>query len=82
MKKLFMVLCVVIMFFGIVGCPSDDLAPQGFTSSAVTKPNVGGGTSDGGAFLRSPSLLHFYCLALVWLVLQDLDANGLRNSWT
>jgi len=24
MKKLFMVLCVVIMFFGIVGCPSSD----------------------------------------------------------
>ena len=50
MKKLFMVLCVVIMFFGIVGCPSDnDLAPQGFTSSVVTKPDVGGGTPDGGS---------------------------------
>jgi len=24
MKKLFMVLCVVIMFLGIVGCPSSD----------------------------------------------------------
>ena len=24
MKKLFMVLCIVIMFFGIVGCPSSD----------------------------------------------------------
>ena len=33
MKKLFMVLCVVIMFFGIVGCPSDDPAS---TSSLQT----------------------------------------------
>ena len=24
MKKLFMFLCIVIMFFGIVGCPSSD----------------------------------------------------------
>jgi hypothetical protein len=24
MKKLFMVLCIVIMFFGIVGCPGED----------------------------------------------------------
>jgi hypothetical protein len=24
MKKLFMVLCIVIMFFGIVGCPADN----------------------------------------------------------
>ena len=24
MKKLFMVLCIVIMFFGIVGCPTSD----------------------------------------------------------
>ena len=46
MKKLFMVLCVVIMFFGIVGCPSDDPAPQSFTSSSIAQ--VGGGTSDGG----------------------------------
>ena len=37
MKKLFMVLCVVIMFFGIVGCPSSDdpctLGTNSFTSS-------------------------------------------------
>ena len=49
MKKLFIFLCVVIMLFGILGCPSDDdPAPQSFTSSAVIKPDVGGGTSDGG----------------------------------
>ena len=53
MKKLFMFLCVVIMFFGIVGCPSsDDPASSAFTSSVVTTPNVGsdtlGGDTSGG----------------------------------
>jgi hypothetical protein len=42
MKKLFMVLCVVIIFFGIVGSTSsDDLRPKVTTSSAVTKPQIG-----------------------------------------
>ena len=42
MKKLFMFLCIVIMIFGIVSCPSpDDPAPKATTSSVVTKPNVG-----------------------------------------
>lgn len=40
MKKLFMVLCVVIMFFGIVGCPSDDpatpVSKTSFTSVSTT----------------------------------------------
>ena len=39
MKKLFMVLCVVIMFFGIVGCPSssdDPATTSSFTSAAST----------------------------------------------
>ena len=33
MKKLFMVLCVVIMFFGIVGCPENSSDNQATTSS-------------------------------------------------
>ncbi len=38
MKKLFMVLCVVIMFFGIVGCPSSDnpATTSSFTSTTST----------------------------------------------
>ena len=37
MKKLFMVLCVVIMFLGIVGCPSSDNAtPQAFKSDVTS----------------------------------------------
>lgn len=32
-KKLFMVLCVLIMLFGIIGCPSDD------PTSTVSKSN-------------------------------------------
>jgi PEP-CTERM motif len=43
MKKLFMFLCIVMMLFGILGCPSpDDPAPKATTSSVVTKPNIGG----------------------------------------
>jgi len=51
MKKLFLVLCVVIMFFGIVGCPSSDkVTPannnSGFASTAVFSvdgvPTTGG----------------------------------------
>ena len=42
MKKLFMVLCVVIMFFGIVGSTSsDDMTPKVTISSVVTKPQIG-----------------------------------------
>jgi len=36
MKKLFMVLCVVIMFFGIVGCPSSDDPANSFSQSSFT----------------------------------------------
>ena len=43
MKKIFMFLCVVIMFFGIVVRPSsDDSAPKATTSSVVTKSQIGG----------------------------------------
>ncbi len=39
MKKLFMVLCVVIMFFGIVGCPSsDDPATTSSFKSVTSTP--------------------------------------------
>jgi len=43
MKKLFMVLCVVIMFFGIVGCPSSD--DPGTLSKTSFSSNSNGGTS-------------------------------------
>jgi len=39
MKKLFMILCVVIMSFGIVGCPSssdDPATTSSFTSTTST----------------------------------------------
>jgi hypothetical protein len=36
MKKLFMVLCVMILFFGLVGCPSDDPANSLRTSNTGT----------------------------------------------
>lgn len=43
MKKLSKVLCVAIIFLGIIGClPSDDPTPKNTTSSVVTKSDVGG----------------------------------------
>jgi len=53
MKKLFMVLCVVIMFFGIVGCPSsDDPATtssfKSATSTTVATSDVAGPTENNG----------------------------------
>jgi hypothetical protein len=58
MKKLFLVLCVVIMFFGIVGCPASDNQAtsnnnSGFTSTSVAS-NGDGGASAGGAPLATP----------------------------
>jgi hypothetical protein len=43
-KKLFMVLCIVIMFFGIVGCPSSD--DPATTSSFTSKISTPVTTSD------------------------------------
>jgi Sec-independent protein translocase protein TatA len=40
MKKLFMVLCVVIMFFGIVGCPDGEDAQQGISNFKSTTSTV------------------------------------------
>ena len=43
MKKLFLFLCIVILFFGIVGSTSsDDLTPKATISSVVTKSQIGG----------------------------------------
>jgi outer membrane lipoprotein SlyB len=37
MKKIFMVLCIVIMFFGIAGCPSNDTATTDSQTSVISK---------------------------------------------
>ena len=56
MKHLLMFLCIVIMFFGIVGCPSNDdpfttsnvvRSVGSDTSDLVQNPQVGDDTSDG-----------------------------------
>ena len=46
MKKLFMVLCVVIMFFGIVGCPSSDDPATTSSFKSVTSTPVASPASD------------------------------------
>ena len=45
MKKLFMFLCIVILFFGIVGCPSTDdpantVSKSSFSSKSVTTSDI------------------------------------------
>ena len=53
MKKLLMVLCVVIMFFGIVGCPENSsdnpVTKSSFTSTTSTPVAANGGVTDAGA---------------------------------
>ena len=46
MKKLFMVLGVMILFFGLVGCPSDDPTSSMKTSSTITSTPVATQTND------------------------------------
>ncbi len=62
MKKLFMFLCIVIMFFGIVGCPGDDeassVAQQSFKSTPVTSaPGDTGPGDTGPSPLTEPTTL-------------------------
>ena len=45
MKKLFMVLCVVIMFFGIVGCPSSDDPATTSSFKSTSTPVAANGTT-------------------------------------
>lgn len=48
MKKIIMVLYIMIIFFGFVGCPTpDDPPPKTTTSSVLAKSQIGNDTSDG-----------------------------------
>ena len=56
MKKLFMILCVLIMFFGIVGCPSSDdpATTSSFKSTTSTSVASSEGPSNGGDYNPVP----------------------------
>jgi hypothetical protein len=56
MKKLFMLIFIVVMLFGIAGCPSsDDPAPNVVQKSVVTTPDTGGDPSGGETIGGDPS---------------------------
>jgi hypothetical protein len=57
MKKLFMLLCVVILFFGIAGCPnsSDAPPPNTYTTNVSSNtPHVDATTSSADNFPAVP----------------------------
>ena len=56
MKKLFIVLCIVIMFFGIVGCPGGGEDDQGSISTFKSTTSTPVATADGteGAPFAAP----------------------------
>jgi hypothetical protein len=76
-KKLFMFLCIVVLFFGIAGCPGDDAQFTSSTPSVVKKisnDNPGGsetlpvGENTEGSTVPEPTTLALLGAGLIGLV--------------
>jgi len=77
MKKLFMFLCIVVLFFGISGCPGDDAQFMSSTPSVVKKisnDNPGGsgaltvGENTEGSPVPEPTTLAMLGAGLIGIV--------------
>ena len=69
MRKLFIVLCVVIMFFGIAGCPENSSDNQATTSSFISTPVANSPTGDAPLATPEPATLLLLGSGLVGLAL-------------
>jgi hypothetical protein len=73
MKKLFMILCVVIMFFGLLGCPSDSeqigsvVTPENITKPATDQIDTIGDDGNNHAAVPEPATLILLGSGLVGL---------------